>query len=231
MNKIHAAYQKLGLHPGDDFDLTKRRYKMLVLVWHPDRMTTDEGRKLAEEELKNINNAFDCLKKHFESAHLQGPACECQPAQKSNQQAEARDNQKQGAHGNGQTGNSHANSNPGGYQREQTAYEKWAEQEARAKEAERRRAEETAAALKEALEKARQAAEAQAAAAAAAKAKAQTAVMPMTEEQLRWRISIVLGIIFLFLLMGGFNKRYEPSARLSTEFPMAEHLRQSPFLN
>lgn len=240
MNKIHAAYQKLGAHPGTEFDVIKRRYKMLVMVWHPDRLTTPEGKKVAEEEIKSINNAFDCIKKHFESGHQQGPACECQPAVAQNQQTGAGHNQNASSGhsaGNGQTGSSQGYSNPGGYKREKTAYEKWAEQEAQAQESERRRrAEEAAheAALREALERARQVAEAQAAAAASAKAKAQAAAMPMTEEQFRWRISIVLGVIFLFLLIGGFNKRYEPGARPSSEFSLStkvEHLRPSPFLN
>lgn len=238
MNKIHAAYQKLGAHPGTEFDVIKRRYKMLVMVWHPDRLTTPEGKKVAEEEIKSINNAFDCLKKHFESGHQQGLACECQPAVAQNQQTGTGHNQNSSSGhsaGRGHTGSSHGYSNPGGYQREKTAYEKWAEQEARAQESERRRrAEEAAheAALREALEKARQVAEAQAAAAVLAKAKAQAAVMPMTEEQLRWRISIALAVIFVFLLIGGFNKRYEPSTNSGAEFSLSapvEHLRSCPF--
>src|SRR5262249_9892534 len=120
----------------------------------------------------------------------------------------------------------------GDYQREKTAYEKWAEQESRADADRRRRAEEAhEAALKEALERAKQAAETQAAASAAAKAKA-TITQPMTEEQLRWRISMVLAAVFVFLLIGGFNKRYEPSSSPNSEFSLSssvEHLRPSPF--
>ncbi|MBX9685845.1 MAG: J domain-containing protein [Candidatus Obscuribacterales bacterium] len=237
MNKIHAAYQKLGAHPGTEFDVIKRRYKMLVMVWHPDRLTTPEGKKVAEEEIKAINNAFDCIKKHFESGHRQGPSCECQPVTTQYQQTGAGHNPNTGcghATGSGPAGNNQGHFNTSGYQREKTAYEKWAEQEARAKEAERRRAEESAheAALKEALERARQAAEARATAAAAAKAKSQAAATLMTEEQLRWRLSVAIGVIFLFLLIGGFNKRYEPSSSPNSESSLSEkveHLRPCPF--
>ncbi len=242
MNKVQAAYQKLGVAPGSSLEATKKRYRQLAMVWHPDRMPTPEGRRTAEEELKQINNAFDCIKKHFESDHRQGPGCECQPST-LNQQTGSGQKQNTGyghSGGNGHTSGSQANSNPGGYQREKTTYEKWAEQEALA-EAERRRREEDEheSALKEALERARQAAQAQAqaqtqaqaAAAAAAKAKAQASTMPMTEGQLRWRVSLALAAIFVFLLIGGFNKRYEPSTRPNSEFSMAEHLRTSPFLS
>jgi hypothetical protein len=56
----------------------------------------------------------------------------------------------------------------------------------------------------------------------------------MTEEQFRWRISMVLAAIFAFLLIGGFNKRIEPSERPNSEFSLSsnsEHLKPSPFLN
>lgn len=230
MNKIQAAYQKLGIAPGSSLDAVKKRYRQLAMVWHPDRMPTPEGRRTAEEELKQINNAFDCIKKHFESEHRLGPNCECQQTPTHTQKTGTAQKQNAGhghSPGNGQTGNP-GHSNHGGAQREKTTYEKWAEQEARAQESERRRrAEEAAheAALREALEKARQAADTHAAAAASAKALAVTA--PLTEEQLRWRVSIVLGVIFLFLLIGGFNKRYEPGVRPRSEFslsPRAEHL-------
>ncbi len=236
MNKIQAAYQKLGIAPGTSLDTMKKRYRQLAMVWHPDRMPTPEGRRTAEEELKQINNAFDCIKKHFESGHRQGPECECRPTA-FNQQTGNGQNPNTGygqSAGNGHAGGSAGYSNPGGSQREKTTYEQWREQEARAQEAERRRRAEEAqeAALKEALEKARQAATAHAAAAWAGKAKAQVTNQPFTEQQLRWRISMALAAIFVFLLIGGFNKRYEPSVRPGAEFSLSakvEHLRPCPF--
>lgn len=230
MNKIQAAYQKLGVAPGSSLDVVKKRYRQLAMVWHPDRMPTPEGRRTAEEELKQINNAFDSIKKHFDSDHRQGPNCECQ-SNASNQQTGTQ-NQNNGCGNtdtNGNAGRGQNTSDQGGHQRDKTKYE-WAAQEARAEAERRRRAEEAhEAALREALERAMKTAEAQAAAAAAAaKAKANM-FPPMTEEQLRWRISVALAAIFVFLLIGGFNKRYEPRSIPNSEFSMAAHLRPSPF--
>lgn len=238
MNKVHAAFQKLGVAPGTSFDTVKRRYRQLAMVWHPDRMPTPEGRRAAEEELKQINNAFDCIRKHYESEHRHGAGCECQPAAAQGATGGGQNhNAGYGGHtaGNGPAGGSQGYSNPGGSQREKTTYDQWREQEARAQEAERRRRAEEAqeATLKEALEKARQAAAAHAAAAWAAKAKAQLTSQPFTEQQLRWRISMALAAIFAFLLIGGFNKRHEPSSRPNSEFSLSskvEHLRPCPFV-
>lgn len=232
MNKIQAAYQKLGVPPGSSLDVAKKRYRQLAMVWHPDRMPTPEGRRTAEEELKQINNAFDSIKKHFESSHRQGQDCECQPSASNQQTGTQNQNNGYGnTDTNGNAGSGPSSSNPGGYQREKTTYEKWAEQEARTEAERRRRAEEAhEAALREALERARKAAETQSAAATVE----ENMTQPMTEEQLRWRISMALAAIFVFLLIGGFNKRYEPSARPNSEFSLSakvEHLRPSPFLN
>jgi len=80
MNDLHKTYQALGLEPGAAFDIIKRRYRRLALVWHPDRMSSADAKREAEEELKKINNNFEKLKKHFESDHKSGPSCRCQPA-------------------------------------------------------------------------------------------------------------------------------------------------------
>lgn len=80
MNELHKAYQALGLEPGAAFDIIKRRYRRLALVWHPDRMSSADAKREAEEELKKINNYFEKLKKHFDSEHKSGPSCRCQPA-------------------------------------------------------------------------------------------------------------------------------------------------------
>ncbi len=64
------------------------------MVWHPDRFPTDDGKKDAEEELKQINNARDNLTNHFEKNHKANGACACKPtvgaAPKSNAQSGAR---------------------------------------------------------------------------------------------------------------------------------------------
>jgi len=56
MNELHKAYQALGLEPGAALDIIKRRYRRLALVWHPDRMSSADAKREAEEELKKINN-------------------------------------------------------------------------------------------------------------------------------------------------------------------------------
>lgn len=80
MNELHRALTALGLEPGAEFEIVKRRYRRLALVWHPDRMMNAEAKREAEEELKKINNSFDKLKKHFDTEHKSGPSCRCQPA-------------------------------------------------------------------------------------------------------------------------------------------------------
>lgn len=80
MNELHKAYQALGLEPGAAFDTIKRRYRRLALVWHPDRMSSADAKREAEEELKSINSMFEKLQKHFQNEHTSGPRCRCQPA-------------------------------------------------------------------------------------------------------------------------------------------------------
>lgn len=80
MNDLHKAYRVLGLEPGTQFEQIKRRYRRLVLVWHPDRMTNADAKQDAEEELKAINESFEKLKKHFEVEHKPGASCRCQPS-------------------------------------------------------------------------------------------------------------------------------------------------------
>lgn len=83
MNDLHKAYQVLGLDPGTSLDALKRRYKRLAIVWHPDRMPNDAGKREAEEELKEINDAWDRLKNHFEKHHREDSGCGCQPPEAS----------------------------------------------------------------------------------------------------------------------------------------------------
>ncbi len=106
MNEIHKAYNILGLEPGTGFDTIKRRYRILALAWHPDRMTKPDAKKEAEEELKKINQNFEKLKKHFESKHQSGPSCRCQPAA-----AGPPPNHANGAGGSGSTGRNGSNAN------------------------------------------------------------------------------------------------------------------------
>jgi len=45
MNELHKAYHALGMEPGAQFEIVKRRYRRLALVWHPDRMTNAEAKQ------------------------------------------------------------------------------------------------------------------------------------------------------------------------------------------
>lgn len=77
MSEIHKALAIFGLEPGASQDAIQRRYKRLIMVWHPDRFPNEDGKKDAEEELKKINNANDVFKKHFSGEH-RASGCECQ---------------------------------------------------------------------------------------------------------------------------------------------------------
>jgi curved DNA-binding protein CbpA len=80
MNKLHEAYGALGLNPGSSLEEIKARYKCLVMVWHPDRMPSGNGKHDAEEELRKINAAQDLLDAHFQDGHHQsGGFCQCEP--------------------------------------------------------------------------------------------------------------------------------------------------------
>ena len=54
------AFRILGLDPSASLSEVKTRYKELVKVHHPDR---NGGDKLAEEKLKDINDAYATLRK------------------------------------------------------------------------------------------------------------------------------------------------------------------------
>ncbi|MBA4027071.1 MAG: hypothetical protein C0473_02400 [Cyanobacteria bacterium DS3.002] len=77
MNDLHIAYSILGLEPGSSMEVIQRRYKRLIMVWHPDRFQNAEGKSDAEEELKKINNAKDLLTKHFDGGHKDTGVCDC----------------------------------------------------------------------------------------------------------------------------------------------------------
>ncbi|MBX9947986.1 MAG: J domain-containing protein [Candidatus Obscuribacterales bacterium] len=79
MNDLQKAYVVLGLEPGASMESIMRRYKRLIMVWHPDRASTAEHKEFAEQEMKKINNAKDTLTKHFGSGgeHKENN-CSCQ---------------------------------------------------------------------------------------------------------------------------------------------------------
>lgn len=79
--ELQEAYSAFRLPIGSDLKTIKKRYKLLVSAWHPDK----QGGQVKEEvqqELKEYNHFFnDIFKKHFESEHSDDSDCICQPAQ------------------------------------------------------------------------------------------------------------------------------------------------------
>jgi DnaJ like chaperone protein len=57
----------LGLAPGAGFSEIKTAYRKLSMQYHPDKVSHlgDEFKKVAEEKMKEINNAYEFLKKKY----------------------------------------------------------------------------------------------------------------------------------------------------------------------
>jgi curved DNA-binding protein CbpA len=177
MNKFHEAYSILGLKPGSSKETIQKRWKRLSMVWHPDRLPTEEGKIEAEEELKKINNAKDLLWKHLESAEHKASGCECQPGASTEQQAQNTGQQKTGP-GPGPKRRPHADP----------------EEEAKRKDAERQR--------RAAEESARQQQQAQQQ--QARQESYQAAQEQEKSDSLRWKIAKAEAIIFAALSVFGF---------------------------
>jgi hypothetical protein len=181
--KLQDAYFVLGCKPGDPLEKIIRRHKRLIMVWHPDRFPTADGKAEAEEELKQINNAKDVLKKHFEQDHKESGPCPCRNA--TSAQGETRTGPSPG---------------PGPGKRKTT--QETSREEA---EAERRTREREAAAAAEAAEKERQrrAAEEQRQQEFTEK-QAQEQMKAQQEERLRWKISACIGVAWIALSLFGW---------------------------
>ena len=61
----------LGLKIGASLDEIKKKYKKLAMKYHPDRIKGEKEKKVAEEKLKTINEAYTILTKTPEAAHAQ----------------------------------------------------------------------------------------------------------------------------------------------------------------
>lgn len=185
--KLQKAYFILGLEPGSPLDTITRRYKRLILVWHPDRFPTEEGKKDAEEELKKINNAKDDLKNHFEKSHKTSGVCACKPSPGGSTQ------------GSNQ-GSTRSSQGPGPGKRKTTQ-----ETNREEAEAQRRSREREARAAAEAAEKEKQRREA-----ASAQAPQQTAQQAvdqaklLEDERLRWKVTVCLGAAWIGLSLFGW---------------------------
>ena len=60
-------YAILGLSPGADFSEIKSAYRKLSMKYHPDKVghLGEEFKEVAEEKMKEINNAYEYLKRKF----------------------------------------------------------------------------------------------------------------------------------------------------------------------
>jgi len=59
-------YEVLGVREGASIEEIKRAYKELVRKYHPDQYRDNPLSELAEEKLKEINQAYDYLMKQYE---------------------------------------------------------------------------------------------------------------------------------------------------------------------
>lgn len=62
-------YEILGVQEGSSIEEIKRAYKELVRKYHPDQYQNNPLSDLAEEKLKEINEAYDYLMKKYESSN------------------------------------------------------------------------------------------------------------------------------------------------------------------
>lgn len=185
--KLQKAYFVLGLEPGAPLDKINRRHKRLIMVWHPDRFPTADGKKDAEEELKQINNAKDDLKNHFEKNHKTSGPCDCKPSPGASSH-----NADQGARTGG----------PGpGPGKRKTTQETNREEE----EAQRRSREREARAAQEAAEKEqKRQAESRTTPPEQTAAQAAEQEKQLADERLRWKVSLCMGAAWLALSVFGW---------------------------
>jgi molecular chaperone DnaJ len=64
---MRNPYEVLGIREGTDSEGIKRAYKELVRKYHPDQYQNNPLSDLAEEKLKEINQAYDYLMKEVEA--------------------------------------------------------------------------------------------------------------------------------------------------------------------
>ncbi|MBP7864238.1 J domain-containing protein [bacterium] len=95
-DQLHEAYAAFRIPIGSSWETIKKRYKVLVRIWHPDR----QGESLqsdAEQELKEINHFYqDVFKPHFEGGeHRDDRYCICQTVPSSQAKKESEPEQPQ----------------------------------------------------------------------------------------------------------------------------------------
>ena len=67
---MNNPYEILSLSEDATEKEIKERYKFLVLVYHPDRFSNEKLKKKAEEDLKNINQAYQLIMEKSHSKSL-----------------------------------------------------------------------------------------------------------------------------------------------------------------
>ncbi|MGE5633094.1 MAG: J domain-containing protein [Caulobacteraceae bacterium] len=65
---VRNPYEVLGIREGTDIEGIKRAYRELVRKYHPDQYRNNPLSDLAEEKLKEINEAYDYLMRKAEAA-------------------------------------------------------------------------------------------------------------------------------------------------------------------
>ena len=58
-------YEVLGVSPGASEEEIKKAYRDLARKYHPDNYQNNPLADLAQEKMKDINEAYDALCKHF----------------------------------------------------------------------------------------------------------------------------------------------------------------------
>jgi hypothetical protein len=80
MSDLSAYYRVLDLEPGASVDQVKTAWRDLAQVWHPDRFANNERLKAkAEEQLKQINEAYSRIARGGSDAASPRPEARYQP--------------------------------------------------------------------------------------------------------------------------------------------------------
>ena len=63
-------YKVLGVPPDASDDEIKKAYRALARKYHPDNYNGSDLADLAEEKMKEVNEAYDAVKKMRETGHI-----------------------------------------------------------------------------------------------------------------------------------------------------------------
>lgn len=66
-SELEEAFKTLRVKPGCTLEQVMHQYRLLAMIWHPDRVNSEEEKRFAEDELKKINHAKDVLGAYFKS--------------------------------------------------------------------------------------------------------------------------------------------------------------------